>query len=143
GARVAIVEREFLETMLQAREGLPSVAHVVVVDGPDGDGTVTLEALEQSGWGFDGAAASARIGSDDLLTLIYTSGTTGDPKGVELSHRAVMAAARTVDQIIDIDAGARLISWLPAAHIAERMAHHYIPVVYAGTVTCCPDPRQV
>jgi long-subunit acyl-CoA synthetase (AMP-forming) len=36
-----------------------------------------------------------------------------------------------------------VISWLPAAHIAERMAHHYIPVVYAGTVTCCPNPREV
>src|SRR5213078_3531498 len=32
---------------------------------------------------------------------------------------------------------------LPAAHIAERMAHHYIPVIYAGTITCCPNPREV
>jgi long-subunit acyl-CoA synthetase (AMP-forming) len=54
-----------------------------------------------------------------------------------------MAGARTLVEIIEIDPGARLISWLPAAHIAERMAHHYVPVVYAGTVTCCPDPRQV
>jgi long-subunit acyl-CoA synthetase (AMP-forming) len=143
GARVAIVERAFLETMLEACEGLPCVEHVVVVDGPADQGAVALAELEQSGRGFDGAAASARIGSDDLLTLIYTSGTTGDPKGVELSHRAVMAGARTLVEIIEIDPGARLISWLPAAHIAERMAHHYVPVVYAGTVTCCPDPRQV
>jgi long-subunit acyl-CoA synthetase (AMP-forming) len=151
GARVAIVERAFLDVMLEAREGLPSVERVVVVDGPsddidgraDDDRMVSLGALERSGRGFDGAAASARIGAGDLLTLIYTSGTTGAPKGVELSHQAVMAGVRTVDEIIDIDPGARLISWLPAAHIAERMAHHYVPVVYAGTVTCCPDPRQV
>jgi long-chain acyl-CoA synthetase len=143
GARVAIVEQALLETMLQARAGLPSVSHVVVVDGPAPEGTVSLQALERSGQGFDGAAASARIGAGDLLTLIYTSGTTGDPKGVELSHKAVMAGARTVDELIDLEPGARLISWLPAAHIAERMAHHYVPVVYAGTVTCCPDPRQV
>jgi long-subunit acyl-CoA synthetase (AMP-forming) len=143
GAKVAIVERKFLETVLEAREGAPSVAHVVVVDGPADEGTVSLEEIERSGHGFDGAAAGARIGAGDLLTLIYTSGTTGDPKGVELSHRAVMAAARTLDEIIAIEPGARLISWLPAAHIAERMAHHYVPVVYAGTVTCCPDPRQV
>ena len=45
--------------------------------------------------------------------------------------------------MIRFDAGSRLISWLPAAHIAERMAHHYIPVVYAGTITCCPNPREV
>jgi long-subunit acyl-CoA synthetase (AMP-forming) len=36
-----------------------------------------------------------------------------------------------------------VISWLPAAHIAERMAHHYIPVIYAGNVTCAPNPREV
>jgi long-subunit acyl-CoA synthetase (AMP-forming) len=35
------------------------------------------------------------------------------------------------------------MSWLPSAHIAERNAHHYIPTVYAGTITCCPDPRRV
>jgi long-subunit acyl-CoA synthetase (AMP-forming) len=36
-----------------------------------------------------------------------------------------------------------VISWLPAAHIAERGAHHYLPIVYGFEVTCCPDPRQV
>jgi long-subunit acyl-CoA synthetase (AMP-forming) len=36
-----------------------------------------------------------------------------------------------------------VISWLPAAHIAERAAHHYIPTVYAGTVTTCPNGREV
>src|SRR5205807_2854326 len=54
----------------------------------------------------------------------------------------VFGASATA-KIIPIDPGSRLISWLPAAHIAERMAHHYIPVIYAGTVTCCPNPREV
>ena len=35
-----------------------------------------------------------------------------------------------------------MISWLPAAHIAERMAHHYIPVVYAGTDHLLPEPAR-
>ncbi len=54
-----------------------------------------------------------------------------------------MAAARALEQIVALEPGSRLISWLPAAHIAERMAHHYIPVVYAATVTCCPNPRDI
>ncbi len=62
---------------------------------------------------------------------------------MQLTHRSIMAAAETVDHVIQFDPGARVISWLPAAHIAERMAHHYIPVVHAGTVTCCPNPREV
>ena len=54
-----------------------------------------------------------------------------------------MFAARTVEEVISFPAGSRVISWLPAAHIAERMAHHYIPIVYAGTITCAPNPREV
>ena len=80
---------------------------------------------------------------EDLATLIYTSGTTGHPKGVQLTHHAVMFTAQGVREVIAFPAGSRVISWLPAAHIAERMAHHYLPLIYAGTVTCAPDPRQV
>ncbi len=78
-----------------------------------------------------------------MVTLIYTSGTTGPPKGVQLSHHNIMVSAHAVDEIIPFPTGARVISWLPAAHIAERMAHHYIPVIYAGTITCCPNPREI
>ena len=78
-----------------------------------------------------------------MLTLIYTSGTTGPPKGVQLSHHNIMFSAKSVETIIELDPGAKVISWLPSAHIAERNAHHYIPVIYAGTVTCCPNPREV
>jgi long-subunit acyl-CoA synthetase (AMP-forming) len=78
-----------------------------------------------------------------VLTLIYTSGTTGPPKGVQLSHHNVMAAVKGIEEVITFDAGSKVISWLPAAHIAERMAHHYIPTVFAGTVTCCPNPREI
>ncbi len=143
GARVAIVEQAFLPVVLEAREGLPDLEQVIVVDGEAVDGVLSLAEVEGSGRGFDGAQRAGASAADDLLTLIYTSGTTGNPKGVELSHRAVMAGARTLQEIIPIGPGARLISWLPAAHVAERMAHHYIPVVYAGTITCCPNPRDV
>jgi long-subunit acyl-CoA synthetase (AMP-forming) len=84
-----------------------------------------------------------QVEPDDVLTLIYTSGTTGPPKGVQLTHRNVMVAAQTTGEIIDFEPGSRVISWLPAAHIAERMAHHYLPTIFAGTVTTCPNPREI
>jgi long-chain acyl-CoA synthetase len=62
---------------------------------------------------------------------------------VQLTHHAVMFSTRTIEALIDFPPGSRVISWLPAAHVAERTAHHYIPVVYAATVTCCPNPRDV
>ena len=143
GAKVAIVEQAYLPALLEARKALPELEHVIVVDGEPPDGTTALAAVEGSNPDFDADRDVPDIAPDDLVTLIYTSGTTGPPKGVQLSHRAVMASAQAVEQLVNFEAGSRVISWLPAAHIAERMAHHYIPVIYAGTVTCCPNPREV
>ena len=142
-ARVAITEQTYLPAILAAREHLPALEHVIVVDGEAPDGTLALSEVEGSNPGFDAAAASARIGPEDVVTLIYTSGTTGHPKGVELSHHAIMFSARGVEEMVPLSPGSKVISWLPAAHIAERMAHLYIPVIYAGTVTTCPDPRAI
>jgi len=143
GCRVAVIEQAFLPVMLEARRNLPALEHVIVVDGEPPRGTLSLAEVEGSNLDFDSAAAAAEVKPDDILTLIYTSGTTGHPKGVQLSHHAVMFTTRTVQDIIDFGPGSRVISWLPSAHIAERSAHHYIPVVYAGTITCCPNPREV
>jgi long-chain acyl-CoA synthetase len=140
---VLITEQAFLPSVLKAREQLPELEHVIVVDGDAPEGTIPLSDVEGANPDFDAAAASAQAGPEDLVTLIYTSGTTGHPKGVQLSHHAIMFSARGVQEVIPIDVGGRVISWLPAAHIAERMAHHYIPVIYAGTITTCPDPRAI
>ena len=147
-ARVVIVERALLDVLLEARKELPHVRHVIVVDPdettPTGDGIVSLEEVASLGAPeFDIEAAIAAIEPQDIVTLIYTSGTTGPPKGVELTHANVMAAVAVLDQLLVFPEGARVLSWLPAAHIAERGAHHYLPVVYGFTVTDCDDPRQV
>jgi long-chain acyl-CoA synthetase len=142
-SKVAIVEQAFLPVMLEARENLPGLQHVIVVDGEAQPETISLADVEGSDPDFDVEAAAAQIDGDDIVTLIYTSGTTGKPKGVQLSHHAIMFSAHAIDELIALPPGARLISWLPAAHIAERMAHHYIPVIYAGTITTCPNPREV
>ncbi len=143
GAAVAVVEQAFLPALLEASQALDSVRHVIVVDGDAPDGTLALSEVEGLDPEFDAAGAGAQAGPEDVLTLIYTSGTTGHPKGVQLTHRAVMTAIRTVEEVISFPPGSRVISWLPSAHIAERNAHHYIPIVYAGTITTAPNPRDV
>lgn len=142
-ARIAIVEQAHLPAMLQVRDELPALEHIVVVDGDAPEGTLSLADVEGSNSGFDVDAALAAVQPDDIATLIYTSGTTGPPKGVELSHRAVLSAVGSIVDMIDLAPGAKVISWLPAAHIAERNAHHVVPVVFACTITICPDPRQI
>jgi long-subunit acyl-CoA synthetase (AMP-forming) len=141
--RVAFVEQAFLPVMLEARGNTPALEHVVVVDGEGPEGTLSLADVEGSNPAFDAAGARDQVGPEDIATLIYTSGTTGHPKGVQLTHRAIMFTAGQVREVIEFPEGSRVISWLPSAHIAERMAHHYIPVIYAGNVTCAPNPREV
>jgi long-chain acyl-CoA synthetase len=60
---------------------------------------------------------------DTIMTICYTSGTTGNPKGVMLSQRNLIAVLETVIDggSIPVDEYAAHISFLPLAHIFERM----------------------
>src|SRR6059058_3876375 len=141
-ARILVTEPSFLPQVLEARKSLPDLEHVMLVEGGH-EGCVRLDEVEGSSPEFDVEAALAAVQPDDVLTLIYTSGTTGPPKGVQIAHRNMMAGVRSTEDIIHFPDGSRVISWLPAAHIAERAAHHYLPIGYGFQVTCCPNPRDV
>jgi long-chain acyl-CoA synthetase len=151
-ARIAIVERQYLDRLLEARRNLPHLEHIILVDPDDAtgsrpDGVLALEDVEVSGRDPElqdaVERAAAQVGSEDILTLIYTSGTTGPPKGVQLCHRNLLSAVSGIERMVQFPEGSRVISWLPAAHIAERGAHHYLPIVYGLQITSCPDPREV
>ena len=129
GARVALIESAFADAFRAADTG---VEHLLVLE----DGWPVVE-------GFDAEPHWRAVGPEDVVTLIYTSGTTGPPKGVQLVHRNLTAASKITETLIQFPEGAKVISWLPAAHIAERMAHHYLPIVFAMTVTCCDNPRDI
>jgi long-subunit acyl-CoA synthetase (AMP-forming) len=142
GAKAAIVEAPFLETFLKAKENLPALEHVIVIDGEGG--TSTWEELLASDPDFDDDAAADGVELDDTLTLIYTSGTTGPPKGVELTQRNLLTVVSGIDDLIEFpEEGSKVISWLPAAHIAERAAHYYLPMIKGVEVSVLDDPRKI
>lgn len=58
---------------------------------------------------------------DEIGTIIYTSGTTGKPKGVVQTFRAMAWAVSSGTQRVRMDSNDRFISYLPLAHVAERM----------------------
>ena len=142
-ASVAVVESQHAPRFMALREKLPDLEHVVTIDG-DG-GTMTIEDLLEVDPEFDPAPFSAEVDLESPLTLIYTSGTTGPPKGVTLTHGNLLRMLTGVtENIIRMpDRGARVISWLPAAHIAERGANYYTPVMNGLEVHICPDPKRV
>jgi len=143
-SRVVITEQQFLERVLEARERVETLEHVVVVDGDAPAGTISLAELEAMGDpGFDFEASWRAVEPDDVLCLIYTSGTTGPPKGVQLTHANMIADWQCCDRVHAATPGGRSISFLPSAHVADRWSQLYAQMIYGTTVHCCPDPRQM
>ncbi|MGB7685947.1 MAG: AMP-binding protein, partial [Solirubrobacterales bacterium] len=143
-SRVIVTESQFLDRVLEVRDRVDTLEHVVVIGGEAPEGTISIEELEGMGDpDFDFEAAWRAVEPDDLLCLIYTSGTTGEPKGVQISHDNILSAWRAVDAVFRPTPGVRTISYLPSAHIADRYASLYAQMIHGGCVYCCPDVREM
>ncbi|GBG62926.1 hypothetical protein CBR_g34297 [Chara braunii] len=73
--------------------------------------------------------------ASDISTIMYTSGTTGEPKGVVLSHEALLAVIASCDMYLmkvnfEITAKDVFISYLPLAHILDRTLEEFM--IYKG-----------
>ena len=69
-----------------------------------------------------------------LATIIYTSGTTGQPKGVMHSFNSLTAPCLTTASLWNTGGDDRMLSYLPLAHIAERVALEVPSMVFGFQV---------
>ncbi|MEM9176730.1 MAG: long-chain-fatty-acid--CoA ligase [Myxococcota bacterium] len=111
-AKVLFIGAEFLGHLAQMK--LETVERVVVITGEAGEHTAYAD------WIAAQSSEDPAVGctSEDVCYQLYTSGTTGLPKGVELTHRNLMAA---LDQgAIDwkIDGESVVLVAMPLFHIA-------------------------
>lgn len=156
GAVVAVVDAEKLDQWLQIRDRLPALRHLVALDLPaDQQPPAGVSRFEEL---VDKAAAQLadRVGEvveagasttkDDTLTIVYTSGTTGPPKGTVVTHggaRWVMDDVRRQleESSWESPVGKVALSYLPLAHMAERMFSHYLAIGQVITVHYVRDPK--
>jgi long-subunit acyl-CoA synthetase (AMP-forming) len=144
GSTVLIAEPAFLERALAVRASGATALQTIVCVGAEHDGTVAWnELLTRAGEGAVLEQLAETANADDLLTIIYTSGTTGPPKGVELTHANVLAQVTATSAGLDLSDRLRAISYLPMAHIAERLVTHYLPIAHGWRVTTCAEARTI
>ena len=169
GASIVVVENgEMLERVLEVEDDL-DLSAIVTIDELDGYGDrddirTLVELYGRGDEVFERTAYESWIdgrGIDDLASLIYTSGTTGRPKGVRLTHgnfRSNVNALRKRfaprpdrdPSVPSIDETDRVLSFLPLAHVFERVSGHFLvlgsgaTVAYAeSTDTVAEDIRTV
>lgn len=150
GAKVAILEdADFLARFDAVREKIPTIKHTVLIEAEGAADDVIrysdMLAFEPADLAVEAETATL----SDNATIIYTSGTTGPPKGVMLSHSNVAWTLESVGQsmreqtdIADF-AGKRHVSYLPLAHVMERLLGHYYMIDFATRVYCCPETSQM
>jgi long-chain acyl-CoA synthetase len=148
-AKIAVIDgASELARWQQVLPQLPSLRKVIVRDAavcpPDVPylSWQDFAALGAQRLAKDSGPVSRRVAAikpDDPVTLLYTSGTTGNPKGVIISHANVLyevEAGRAADLS---RMHVRWVSYLPLAHIAERMFTLYLAICNATHSYFCHD----
>lgn len=140
GTKIAICEEQYVDRIRAS--GAP-IEHIVCIDGSP-PGTLSVgELCAAAPRDFDFGATWRAVRPDDVVTLIYTSGTTGNPKGVEMTHANLLFEAYALDAVLPSQFGDRVTSYLPTAHIADRVMGLYGLEVFGAQVTVVSDVRAI
>jgi long-chain acyl-CoA synthetase len=127
---VAIVEdEEQLDKLLQVRERLPTLRHIVLMETRgarewiESGAAMTFNALLELGGRAPANQfwhAVDRLDASSVAIIVYTSGTTGPPKGAMLTHVNLHVMGQSFSRIWEATGRDELLSYLPLCHILER-----------------------
>ena len=143
--RLAHVCQSSQAAMLCTTRGLASISGEMLARAPGLRHIVTVSQLMRSG----GKLEPVSLAGDDTLFLQYTSGSTGAPRGVELSHRNIIANAHAIGLGVGIRLGQEVgCVWLPLCHdmglIGGILTSLYgrVSMVLMGPQTFISDPKR-
>jgi acyl-CoA synthetase (AMP-forming)/AMP-acid ligase II len=141
--RVLLVDDAHQGMLAAIRAGCEDLVAVYCGDGPAPDGTVDYEEL------IAGASTvpDVRRGGNELAGIFYTGGTTGDPKGVMLSHVAMVTSwlgAIASGYLFGSGHRTRYLHAAPMFHLAD-LAAWGAATLLGGTHVIVPrfDPAAV
>lgn len=66
---------------------------------------------------------------DAISVIMFSSGSTGDPKGVELSHRAIVAQTAILQGTLSVTADDCFVNWMPMSHDFGLFHFHILPML--------------
>jgi long-chain acyl-CoA synthetase len=149
-ARFALAEdQEQSDKLLSLKQKIPNIEYIIYND-PKGMRNYSepflmdFDHVQELGRKF-GAEHPAyfedeisRGTADDLAVIAYTSGTTGNPKGVLLSYRAVVGAARSFVEFEGLNENEEIMAYLPMAWIGDHI-FSYGEAMVAGFAPNCPE----
>src|SRR5262245_18975081 len=104
----------------------------------------TLEAAGREHARRDPGLFEREIGKgapEDVATILYTSGTTGHPKGVILTHAAMIATGRAYAQFEKLTADEEMLAYLPLAWVGQNL-FSYSQSMVAGFCVSCPESAE-
>ncbi len=117
--RVLLTSPDRLVLLKEALAACPDLRHVVVTDavsGAQAPPAALAHGLSLARWSdllANAPCAGHRVIDTDMVAILYTSGSTGKPKGVVLSHRNMVAGAKSVASYLDNNAQDTLLAALP------------------------------
>jgi acyl-CoA ligase (AMP-forming) (exosortase A-associated) len=113
--RVLVTSPERLPALLPVLASCPALRHVVLTEAPS-SAPALPPGMGCHVWSELLASPSQpghRVIDTDMTAILYTSGSTGRPKGVVLSHRNMVAGAKSVASYLENRASDTLLAALP------------------------------
>lgn len=151
---VVVENQEQVDKMLEVREQVPHL-QLVIYDDPRGlrnyhdDMLISFDGLTEKGQAYGAQHPDAymrsveAVQSSDTAAMFYTSGTTGKPKGVVLTHAALIDRAKVIERMEGLTDKEDVLAYLPPAWIGQNMFSYTQCLATGFTVNHPESPSTV
>ncbi len=155
-AKFIILSSDYVETLCEVIDLLPSLERVILLDPMMGD---KWDSQASGDYPLPDMGGVKHVGidhirhndtfihheleRDDIVAIVYTSGTTGRSKGVVLTNRNIVSNIQSFVEHAGVDEGIHTLSILPINHIYEATCGILAPIYLGGTISFCEGLKKV